>query len=156
MRQKNIGAYSIKNAGKKTENISIEKYVQMLVASKNQAVGKILAAAKNQVDCKILAAKKIRQIVKSLRSEKIRQIVKSLRPEKIRRRIESLRALISPRLVKNQRLQKSWRDWKSRRNWKSRRPAYCLGSAESPTSDFSLVPLMSSRSSPRKCDESRM
>jgi hypothetical protein len=29
------------------------------------------------------------------------------------------------------------------RSWKSRRPAYCLGSAESPTTDFSLVPLMS-------------
>jgi hypothetical protein len=28
-------------------------------------------------------------------------------------------------------------------NWKSRRPAYCLGSAESPAADFSLVWLMS-------------
>ena len=32
-------------------------------------------------------------------------------------------------------------------NWKSKRPAYCLGSAESPTTDFSLVPLMSTFSS---------
>jgi hypothetical protein len=44
----------------------------------------------------------------------------------------------------------------SRQNQKSKRPAYCLGSAESPTADFSLVPLMSFRSSPRRCDESRM
>ena len=41
-------------------------------------------------------------------------------------------------------------------NWKSRRPAYCLGSAESPAADFFLVWLMSSRSDPRRCDESRM
>jgi hypothetical protein len=34
--------------------------------------------------------------------------------------------------------------------------AYCLGSAESPTADFSLVWLMSSRSDPCRCDESRM
>jgi hypothetical protein len=80
---------------------------------------------------------KIRQIVKSLRLLKLRRMAKSLRPEKIRWTIESLRALKSPRLVKNQCLQKSWR------NWKSMRPAYCLGLAESPTADFSLVPLMS-------------
>ncbi len=58
-------------------------------------------------------------------------MVKSLRMEKIRRIGKSLRALKSPRLVKY---------WRS---WKSRRPAYCLGSAESPNADFSLVPLMS-------------
>jgi hypothetical protein len=34
-----------------------------------------------------------------------------------------------------------------KRNWKSKRPAYCLGSAESPTADFSLVLLMSTFSS---------
>ncbi len=70
--------------------------------------------------------------------------MKSLRLQKIRRTIESLRALKSPRLKK------------SRRDWKNRRPAYCLGSTESPTADFSLVWLMSSRSDPRKCDDSRM
>ncbi len=43
-----------------------------------------------------------------------------------------------------------------RRDWKSRRPAYCLDSAESPAADFFLVWLMSSRSDPRRCDESRM
>jgi hypothetical protein len=64
--------------------------------------------------------------------------------------IETLRALKSPRLVKNLRLKKK------RRDWKSRRPAYCLGWAESPTADFFLVWLMSSRSDPRRCDESRM
>ncbi len=61
-----------------------------------------------------------------------------------------MRALKSPRLVKNLRLQKNQRDWKS---W---RPAYCLGSAESPAADFLLVWLKSSRSDPRRCDESRM
>jgi len=69
---------------------------------------------------------------------------------KKRRTIESLRALKSLRLVKNPRLKKN------RRDWKSRRPAYCLGSAESPAADFFLVWLMSSRSDPRRCDESRM
>jgi hypothetical protein len=38
------------------QNISTEKYIQMLVANKNQADGKILAASKNQADGKILAA----------------------------------------------------------------------------------------------------
>ncbi len=42
------------------------------------------------------------------------------------------------------------------RDWKSRWPAYCLGSAESPAADFFLVWLMSSRSDPRRCDESCM
>jgi hypothetical protein len=69
---------------------------------------------------------------------------------KKRRTIESLRALKSPRLVKNPCLKKI------RRDWKSRRPAYCLGSAESPAADFFLVWLMSSRSDPRRCNESRM
>ncbi len=75
---------------------------------------------------------------------------KSLRLQKIRRTIESLPALKSPRLVKNPRLKKN------RQDWKSRRPAYCLGSAESPAADFFLVWLMSSRSDPHRCDESRM
>ncbi len=39
---------------------------------------------------------------------------------------------------------------------KSKRPAYCLGSAESPAADFSPVWLMSSRSDPRRCNESCM
>jgi hypothetical protein len=75
---------------------------------------------------------------------------KSLRLQKNKRTIESLRALESLCLVKNPRLKKN------RRDWKSRRPAYCLGSAVSPAADFFLVWLMSSRSDPRRCDESRM
>ncbi len=58
--------------------------------------------------------------------------------QKNRRTIEYWRALKSPRLVKNQ------RDWK---NW---RPAYCLGSAESPAADFLVDWLKSSRSDPRR------
>ncbi len=61
-----------------------------------------------------------------------------------------MRALKSPRLAKNPRLKKNQQDWKS---WW---PAYCLGSAESPADDFLLVWLKSSRSDPRRCDESRM
>ncbi len=61
-----------------------------------------------------------------------------------------MRALKSPHLVKNQRLKKNQRDWKSRR------PAYCLGLVESPAADFFLVWLMSSRSDPRRCDQSHM
>jgi hypothetical protein len=75
---------------------------------------------------------------------------KYLRLQKNRRAIESLQALKSPHLVKNPRLKKN------RGYWKSRRPAYCLGSAESPAADFFLVWMMSSRSDPRRCDESRM
>ncbi len=70
--------------------------------------------------------------------------------------IESLQALKSPSLVKNLCLKKNPRLKKNRQDWKSRGPAYCLGSAESPAADFSLVWLMSSRSDPRRCDESRM
>ncbi len=99
-----------------------------LAATENQADGRILAAAENQADGKILAAK-------------IKRMVKSFRPEKIRRTIESLRALKSPHLVINPRLWKYWRDWKSKR------PTCCLGSAESPTANFSLVPLMTTFSS---------
>ncbi len=80
---------------------------------------------------KYLQPVKIRRMAKSLRLLKIRQMVKFLRLLKIRRMVKSLGALKSPRLVKY---------WRS---WKSRRPAYCLGSAESPNADFSLVPLMS-------------
>jgi hypothetical protein len=72
---------------------------------------------------------------------KNKQMLKSLRPVKIRLIVKSFLALKSPRLVKYQRSQKSWR------NWKSWQPAYCLGSVESPTADFSLVPLMSTFSS---------
>jgi hypothetical protein len=64
--------------------------------------------------------------------------------QKIRRTIESLRALKSPRLVKNQ------------QDWKSWRPAYCLGSEESPAADFPLVWLKSSGSDPRRCVVSLM
>ncbi len=80
----------------------------------------------------------------SLRLQKIRRIYKIIASTENRRTIESLRALKSPRLVKNQ------------RDWKSRRPAYCLGSAESPAADFLLVWLKSSHSDPRRCDESLM
>ncbi len=94
--------------------------------------------------------------MKSLRLQKIRRIYEILALQKIRRTIESLRALKSPHLAKNPRLKKNPLLKKNRRDWKSRRPAYCLGSAESPTADFFLVWLMSSRSDPRRCDESRM
>ena len=70
--------------------------------------------------------------------------------QKNRQTIESLQALKSPCLVKNPRLQKNRLDWKS---W---RPAYCLGSAESPAADFLLVWLKSSRSDPRRCVVSLM
>jgi hypothetical protein len=74
---------------------------------------------------------------------------KFLRLQKIRQTIESLRVLKSPRMVKPA-LEKNQRDWKNRR------PAYCLGSAESPAADFLLAWLKSSRSDPRRCDESLM
>ncbi len=79
MRQINIGAYLIKNAGKTIENISIEKYVQILAASINQADGKILAAAKNQADGKILAARENQADCKILAAEKISRRIESLR-----------------------------------------------------------------------------
>ncbi len=99
---------------------------------------------------KFLRLLKNRRIEKYLRLLKNRRIEKSLQLLKNRRTIESLRALKSTYLVKNPRLKKN------RREWKSRRPAYCLGSAESPAADFPLVWLMSSRSDPCRCEESRM
>ena len=111
---------------------------------KIRRMGKSLRPMKIKRMVKSLQLLKIKRMVKSLRLLRIKRMVKSLRPEKIRRTIESLRALKSPRLVKNQ------------RDWKSWRPAYCLGSAESPAADFLLVWLKSSRSDPLRCVVSLM
>ncbi len=94
---------------------------------------------------KSLRPVKIRRMVKSLWPVKIRQMVKSLQPVKIRRMVKSLRLSKSLRLVKIRRMANC------RWSRKSRRPAYCFGSAESPTADFSLVPLMSTFSSSLMC-----
>ncbi len=141
----------------------ILKYVQILAARKIKRIEKSLLLLKIKRIKKSLLLLKIRRIEKSLRLQKNQADLrnpcfyrksggfeKSLRLQKIRRTIESLRALKSPRLVKNPRLKKNRRDWKSRRS------VYCLGSAESPAADFFLVWLMSSRSYPCRCDESRM
>ncbi len=82
--------------------------------------------------------------------------MKSLCLQKIKRTIESLRALKSPRLAKNPHCEENPHLKKNQQDWKCRRPAYCLGSAETPAADFFLVWLMSSRSDPRRCDESCM
>jgi hypothetical protein len=111
---------------------------------------------------KSLLLLKIRRIKKSLHLLKNRRIEKSLRLLKNRRTIESLQALKSPRLVKNPSLKKSPCLKKSQclkkkpAGLEKQRPAYCLGSAESPAADFFLVWLMSSHSDPRRCDVSRM
>jgi hypothetical protein len=116
-----------------------------LLLPKIRRIYEILAFAKNQAD-----------LWNPCTYRKSGGFVKSLRLQKIKQTIESLQALKSPRLAKNPhfeenpRLKKNWQDWKSRR------PAYCLGSAKSPAVDFFLVWLMSSRSDPRRCDESRM
>jgi hypothetical protein len=62
--------------------------------------------------------------------------------QKYRRMIESWRASKSPRLAKIS-AEKGWR------------PAYYLGSAESPTADFLLDWLKSSRSDPHRCTASQ-
>ncbi len=121
--------------------VKIRRIVKSLWPVKIRRIVKSLRSVKIRRIVKSLRPVKIGRIVKSLRPVKIRRIVKSLQPVKIKRIVKSLRALKSLRLVKYQRLQKSWR------NWKSRGPAYCSGSAESPTADFSLVPLMSMFSS---------
>ncbi len=105
---------------KECRKIKHWKILQILAASENQANCKILAANENQADWKILVANENQADGKILVASE------------------------------NQVDGKSWksrRKRKSRRNWKSRRPAYCLGSAESPTADFSMVPLMSTFSS---------
>jgi hypothetical protein len=95
----------------------------------------------------MLRIQKSSRMVKSWRGKnhgwilKSLQMMKSARPEKNRQMVKSSQALKSPRLVKYP------RRWKNRRNWKSKQPPYCLGSAESPTADFSLFPLMSMFSS---------
>ncbi len=113
----------------------------MLAANKNQAEEKSLRPEKIRRMIKPLRPEKIRRMIKSLRPEKVRWMIKSLRLEKVRWMTKSLRGLKSPHPVKFPRL---WKYWS---NWKSKRPAYCLGSAEYPTADFSLVPLMSKFSS---------
>jgi hypothetical protein len=100
----------------------------MLSTNKNQADNKILAASKNQADCKILVANEKQADCKIFAASESQPDGKILAGVEI------------PALVKYQR---SW-SWQ---NWKSRRPAYCLGSVESPTADFSLVPLLSTFSS---------
>jgi hypothetical protein len=120
-----------------TENIY--KYLQL---EKSGGFTESLRFSKNQADLRNLGAfPKIRWIweilaflqksggfEKSWRFYKNQADLKNLGAlQKIRRTIESLRALKSPRLVKNQ------------RDWKSWRPAWCLGSAESPAADFLLV-----------------
>ncbi len=90
---------------------------------------------------KFLRLAKIRRMVNSLQTVKIRRMLKSLRPAKIMRMVKSLRLLKSLRLVKYQQ-EKLVARW---------RTPYCLGSAESPTADFSLVPLMSMFSSSLMC-----
>ncbi len=100
---------------------------------KIRRIYRILALTKNQADLQNPCA-----------CRKSGGFTESLRLQKITRAIESLRALKSPRLAENQ------------RDWKNRRPASCLGLAEYPAADFLLVWLKSSRSDPRRCDESLM
>jgi hypothetical protein len=96
----------------------------MLAANEYQADGKVLAANENQADGKILAASENQADGKILAPGENQADGKILAP--------------------GEKYQRPWKCW---RNWKSRLPAYCLGSAESPTADFSLVPLMSTFSS---------
>jgi hypothetical protein len=87
--------------------------------------------------------------MKSLRLQKNRRIYKILEPTekqpvpKIWRAPKTRRVLKIPRVPKTRLVRKS------------RRP-YCLGSAGSPAADFLLAWLKSSRSDPRRCDESLM
>jgi hypothetical protein len=130
---------------------------KILAFVKNQADWEILAFVENQADWEILAfTKNQADLWNPCVYRKSGRFVKSLRLQKIRQTIESLRVLKSPRLVKDPCLKKNPRRKKNQRDWENRRPAYCSGSAESPTADFSLVWLMSSRSDPPRCDYSRM
>ncbi len=104
---------------------------------KIRRIVKSLRLLKIRLIGKSLRPEKIRRMAKSWRLLKIRRIGKSLRPEKIRRMVKSLQ------LLKIMQIVKSLQALKSLRSWKCRRPVYCLGSAESPTADFSLVSLMS-------------
>ncbi len=96
-----------------------------------------MAAIENVADPKIIVDGKIMAEMNIMADPKTLQMMKSLRLEKNRRMVKSMRALKSPRLVKYP------QPWKNRRELEKQWPAYCLGSAESPTADFSLVPLMS-------------
>jgi hypothetical protein len=83
------------------------------------ADGKIMAEVKIMADPKILADDEIPAAREKQADGEILAGVEISAPGEIPAAMESLR------------------------NWKSKRPAYCLGLAESPTADFSLVPLMS-------------
>jgi hypothetical protein len=97
----------------KCRKSNTETYTNICSWEKIRRIYRILALTKNQADLQNPCAYK-----------KSGGFTESLRLQKIRRAIESLRALKSLRLAKNQ------------RDWKNRRPAYCLGSAESPATDF--------------------
>ena len=87
---------------------------------------------------------------KSLCLRKIRRIYKIAASTEKQADDRILAGVEIPAPGENLRLKKNMQDWKSRR------PAYCLGLAESPAADFLLVWLKSSRSDPRRCDDSRM
>jgi hypothetical protein len=121
------------------QKINTENMYKCLQLEKIKRILEIPALAKNQVDWEILAfAENQADLWNPCAAKKSGGFTKSLCLRKIRRVIESLWALKSPRLVKNLRLKKKQWDWKS---W---RPAYGLGSAESPAADFLLVWLKSS------------
>jgi hypothetical protein len=74
---------------------------------------------------------------------------------------KSSRALKSPRQVKYPRpwknpVEEKLAGLEKPAGLEKQAAAYCLGSAESPAADSFLVWLMSSRSAPRRCDDSRM
>jgi vacuolar-type H+-ATPase subunit H len=112
----------------------------MLATSKNQADGKILAAAENQADGKILAAAenqadgKILAAAENQEDGKILAARENQADDRILAGVEISAPSEKPVFAE-------------KRDWKSKQPAYCLGSTESPTADFSLVPLMSTFSS---------
>jgi hypothetical protein len=101
------------------QKIKYWKYVQILAASKNQADCKILAGREKQAEGKILAGAENQADSKILAAAESQADGKILAGVEISASSEIL--------------------W----SWKSWRPTYCLGSAESPTADFSLVLLMS-------------
>ncbi len=116
-----------------------------MLLQKIRRIHRTLVLTKNQADLQNPCPyRKSGGFTESLRLQKIRRIYRILLSPENQADDRILAGVKSPRLVKNQ--------W----DWKSWRPAYCLGSAESPAADLLLVWLKSSRSDPRRCDVSLM
>jgi hypothetical protein len=115
-----------------------------MAAIENAADPKIIADGKIMADVKIKAGPKILADGEILAAKEYRRMVKILAGVEISVPGEIPAAMKKPTFEEKP------------VGLEKQAAAYCLGSAKFPAADSSLVWLMSSRSDPRRCDDSRM